>query len=316
MQTQRALCRKWKASITTRIGTPPILVSDPLTIEFNYRKNVTGQLNQGSFRVYNLNRETRRQIEFDRFLTQSAKTVGSNTSLLYNQLNLPFSLMDGFEGGTPTIAFSGNIQKAYSSKQGVDIITQIDCVDGMFGINNSYGDLTVDTPVTTKEIIEFLVGSLNNVEKGYISNLPTVPLPYFSFNGRVFDKIKQLTNGLGSTDQTCADCFIDNGKIHILSINEGFVNRGILVFNADNIIGSPRATGSYIEFDIVYTSDLRLGQIIELQTNINSFINGQYKIVSLSGSGTFGDSQIGSNITTVQVFRPIDFSLIPIFASI
>jgi|WetSurMetagenome_2_1015567.scaffolds.fasta_scaffold81388_3 hypothetical protein len=310
---QQALHRHWQALITARVGVPPILVNDPLTVEFNYRKNITGQLNQGSFRIYNLNQETRRQIEFDRFQTQNASSVGEQATLP-NQLYLPFSFSEGLAPSALTLAFEGNIQKAYSTKQGVDIITQIDCVDGMYGVNNSFDKVVVDSPITTTEVLTMLFGSMKNLQKGFVSDLPSVELPFFSFNGRVFDKMRQLANGGGNSSLTCGDCFIDNGKINILATNEAFIDNGVLVFNADSIIGSPRATGGYIEFDIVLTSELQLAQIIELQTSINSFINGQYKVVGLSGQGTLGDSKVGQNITTVQVFRPIDGNLVPVYS--
>lgn len=315
MQIAQALHFYWQASIVPQVGVPPILIGDPLTIEFNYYKNITGQLNQASLKIYNLNQDTKHQIEFDRFLTQNANSVSGSINAP-NQLYLPCTLSVGFGTSSLGVVFSGNMQKAYSTKQHVDTITQIDLVDGMYSVNNSFTNYTIDSPVTTREVITLLTGSMKNVQQGYISGLPNVQLPFFSFNGRIFDKLRKLSNGNGNSDSTCADCFIDNGKLNILATNEAFTDNGIQEFTDNSILGAPRATGQYIEFDIVFNPQLRLGQIIQLNTRMNAFVSGQYKIVGLTGQCTLGNSKIGSNITTVQVFRPINAELIPVFSGL
>lgn len=305
-----SLTRYWKSEIS--FNGLILTLSHPLTVEFNIRKNITGQLNQATFSIYNLNSTTRQQIEFDRFLTQNAQSINSGIATV-EPLYVPVSFYSGFNMLSMANLFQGNIQQAYSTKNKVDVKTIISCVDGLYGFNNSFSKIDVKTDTNSSNVLSSVLYDLKNLGVGYVTDVVKYGLPYgMSYNGRTIDKLRSLSNGNANDSKTFADFFIDNEKVNILGTYEAFVNKSVTQITGSTMLDAPRRSGQYIELSLIFEPSFQLGQIVNILTSYNSFMSGQYKVVGINHSGVLGGSKSGQCQTTLQLFNPNNVPLIPI----
>ena len=260
-------------------GSEYAVVATPYTLEFDINRNVLSEVNTATFKVYNLGKETRDKIYKDRAdLT------------LYRQL----ILRAGYKGNMPII-FQGNILSADSYKSGTDIITEIICHDGgiatvagfvnqAFGINKSQAEvinsLATQVPLTTWSGIV-----PTSYDKVYKRGL--------SISGNPWQKIKEITNGR---------CFIDCEQIYVLNDYDALEGELALVDSETGLIGAPRKYLEYIEAEMVFEPRIRVGQVIRLESTINRYINGTYKVTGFKHSGTISEAVAGECKTTLHVF--------------
>ena len=255
------------------------VVASPYTLEFDINRNVLSQVNTATFKVYNLGPETR-----DKFYKDRADLT------LYRQL----ILRAGYDGNMP-IVFQGNILSADSYKNGTDIITEIICNDGgiatiagfvnqAFGISKSQSDvingLATQVPLSTWSGI--VPASFAKVYKRGLS-----------ISGSPWQELRKLTNGR---------CFIDCETIYALNDYDAIEGELALVNSETGLISAPRKYREYIEAEMIFEPRIRVGQVIRLESTINRYINGTYKVTGFKHSGTISEAVSGDCKTTMHVF--------------
>jgi len=92
-----------------------VSIASPITLQLNVIRNTLASANTGTFRIYNLKPETRNRIFHDR-----------NSTTVLRKIKVQAGYED--ESPLPTI-FLGDIQTAYSSRQGADWVTEIQAFD-------------------------------------------------------------------------------------------------------------------------------------------------------------------------------------------
>lgn len=265
-------------------ASPPsneiIIIKPPFTIEFDITRNISGSLNNGNIRIYNLGLNTRNKIRKDAWDSDLFRTV---------------VLQAGYGDGPnfPTI-FTGSITHAWSVREGDNFITEIQAFDGGFASQNSNSAVQVPKGTFVEDIINSLVGDLAKlgVSPGQIGRYNGQIARGNSYSGNTADILKEITGG---------GFFIDNGKAHCLRDSECVEGEIKIINSASGLLGTPIRENTILTFPILFEPRLIAGQIIQLQSITGANYNGFYKTSVLHHRGTISQAVAGDAITEVTV---------------
>ena len=253
------------------------IVTDPITINFDIKKQIFQDTNTARITIYNLDNGTRESIYQDRLMleTNREKSV---------------TLLAGY-GNTLTVCLFGHIQQCYSERVGTDMVTTIDVIDP--NILSNYSSVTFEAGTTFKEAIDYLTSQFPDLKQGEVGNfqgefkMPTV------FDGNTFNAINELTGG---------HTFIDNGIINSLNDNECLSNYGAYLVQSDTgLLGTPKRYDAVLEIEMLFEPDIRIGQMVEIVSETQSRFNGQFKVVGLNHNCTISGATSGRRTTKLQL---------------
>lgn len=276
----------------------------PKTIEFSLTRHSLGSANSCNIRVTNLGQKERNNIRQDWSTYSTKRIVQLNAG--YGENNLP-------------LVFSGTIQQAWSYREGVDFITNIDCQDGAFPaslsrINGNEGTFPAGTPMKT--VYEKLISLLDETSLGLIGdsfiyddnkNLQVLQKSK-SYNGNV---MQNLINISGQS------FFIDNGIAYVLNNNEWLNVQGSapIISDASGLLSTPLLEIQTVTFDMIFEAPLKVGQLIQLQSELSPQLSSAilnpaktgpsdnyYKITALRHKALISPAVCGDAITNVEFY--------------
>lgn len=265
-----------------------LTVELPFTIEFDITRKILTSANVAQFRIYNLNTNHRSQIRKNINLTG------------FDDQNRIVQILAGY-GTNLALMFEGYITQAWSVREGMNFITQIECFDGGFAFTNSMSNTTFPALTEQKTVIESLVSDLAGagVKPGVVS--PNAFQGQLSrgnaYSGNTCDLLRQITNG---------NFYIDNGKAFALSDNECISGPITTINAASGLLNTPVREQTIIRFEMLFEPKLLVGQQVTLDSlTADKEINGDYKVVGLKHRGMISDSVCGEAITTVELLQPL-----------
>lgn len=277
-----------------------LVIEPPFTIEFDINRQILSATNAAQIRIYNLSPVNRNMLRFD-FSNYGAPN-NFNTLTLYA----------GYGDNLPVI-FTGNINQAWSVREGVDFITTVQCFDGGLALVNGNIPPGAQFPsgVPMASVYKNLMGYLPNVNFGAIgpsfttnNGNPIITTRANSYSGNAVKVLRELTGNA---------FFIDNGKSYILGNNESILGQVTIVDASTGLLNTPLREQSTVTFDMIFEPGVILGQYIQLYSLTNpalnsannssvNNVNGFYKIVSIKHKGIISPSVCGDAITTLQFF--------------
>lgn len=236
-----------------------ITVRPPMRITFNIEQATTGGLNKANIQIYNLSDSTRAQI------------VKDPTDSVIMQV----TLQAGYVGNIKQI-FKGNITQARNARQGVDFITSIECLDGNEAALSSFTSAAVRGK---NESIQQLVNDMHGVESGKITEQSPLTRAKIMFG----NSWKLLRD---STDPQ-QEVFIHDQRVNILNRNEVLGSTIPIVSPATGLKTTPEKQQQQIVFTTLINPAIRLGEQVSLQSTTARYINGIYKVISISFTGDY-----------------------------
>lgn len=273
-----------KYRITIKIGNENLIIEYPLTVKFNINRNTFASSNTASFQIYNLALQTRNSIFQDRYKIYDYK----------------FITFEAGYGDNLTLCFKGKIQQAYSHREGVDIITDIQAFDidiqsyATKTLVQNYTSKTFDSGTSFKEAYLNMASDMQNLKVGAIGSLegefktPTV------FDETSFFALNKLTG---------EHTFIDNGVLHTLMDNEALGDYGVYVIESSTgLLGTPMRRDAQLEVQMVFEPNIVVGQLVEINSTTDTNFNGQFKVCGINHSGTISGAEAGQRITTLNLF--------------
>ena len=251
-----------------------------ISIEFDIRREALASAQSATFKIYNLSEKLRNQIFKDRY----------NTTL-YRAIQ--------FRAGYPNfmaICFLGNVWYCYSERTSVEFVTEVNCYDGGYGIQNGIVSAQFPGMSTFPRVVSTLAATLPGVSRNPILGAtPSWSNPRGrSFSGNTWKFIQELTGG---------KAFIDNGQLKVLGDNEAFNGVVPVINSAMGLLGSPRRTNAIIECKLVFEPRLSVGQIVKLESITNSIYNGVYKIMGIHHTGIISPAVDHDTTTTVSLWK-------------
>jgi len=256
-----------------------LTIEPPFTIEFDITRNTFSSLNIASIRIYNLSKNNRNNLRKDVTDYNSFRSI---------------ELAAGY-GNALSIIFKGNITQAWSVREGVDFVTQIESFDGGFAAQNGFTNLP-PFPAGTSEftVIATLAQSLPKLSLGAVSQkLFTGTLSRGNaYNGNTLNILKQNWPNT---------VFIDNGKVNCLGNTECLLGQIPIIDSSNGLLETPVLEQTILNFNMIFEPGLIVGQYLQLKslTAPAQFNNSAYKVISLKHRGTISSAICGNAITSV-----------------
>lgn len=256
-----------------------IVIEPPITIAFSIQRHNLASANTMSLQVYNLGVETRNRIFQDRYNPKQYKKI---------------ILQGGYSGMNGFLAtmFVGNIFEAYSERSGSDIITNITSRDGGFDIANSLANFTLSAGTSNRDVVTTLIDQFLKISAGAIGEIPGQKKRGVVCLGNTIELIKRETGN---------KFFIDLEKINVLKDNEVIIGDVPLINSDTGLLGTPQRQDSYLTIDMVFEPRITIGQVIEVQSDIQKQFNGQFKVIGASHAGIISESVGGECRTTLNL---------------
>lgn len=267
--------------------TTPLVIQLPFTVEFDITRNTLTSANVCQIRVYNLNVKNRNLIR------------KNATSYSYPVINV--TLQAGYGNNFPVI-FSGNISQAWSVREGVNFITQMECYDGGFAFITAQTNITIPRGTPYQTVIANLIQSLPNVTIGAIGSYPGVAPKQVTYTGNTIDILNQITGG---------GFFIDKGVGNSLGNSEYTIGVGapFLINASTGLLNTPVLEQNIVRFDMMFEPSLNIGSGVQLNSSTFNNLdaappnfNGFYKITSIKHRGMISETVCGEAITTAEFF--------------
>jgi hypothetical protein len=274
-----------------------LLLTVPLTLEFDVTRNILSSSNKATFRMYNLSQTHRTQIRRDQYNWGTFQKVSLNAG--YGLNNLP-------------VIFNGNISQAWSVRDGTSYITQIECYDGGFDHVNGRTNLSFPKGTSREVIIKSMIESLPQAVTGAIGKYTgDATTRGNAYSGNTIDVLRDLSGG---------GFFIDNGKAHALQDNECLQGEIQTIDSSSGLLGTPVLSETFLSLDILFEPRMLIGQKVTVNSTtadqvtiapargvklaIQGF-NGDYKVIGVSHKGTISGSVCGDARTSLQLTRGI-----------
>lgn len=272
------LGRNYTLEIETSDGGK-LTVTLPFTIEFDITRNTLTSANVCQVRIYNLSLLNRNQIRFN------ASDYGTFRGI---------KLRAGY-GNNLAVIFQGNISQAWSVREGVNFITQIECYDGGFAFANGQTNLQFSAGTLQRDVIRAIMAGLPRVAIGVIGDYPGAIARGNTYSGNATAILADITGG---------GFFVDGGKAYALGTNEfiAAVNGTTVINSQSGLLGTPVVEQTIVRFDIVFEPGLNVGQRILLDSITEANFNGLYKVTGVKQRGMISESVCGAVVTTGEFF--------------
>lgn len=281
-------------------------VSDPFTLEFTVSRNLLSSVNTGYFRIYNLKKDIRNNIYHDVYDVAHPRKINCRA---------------GYENTVLAEIFSGKIKQAKSFRDegATNFITEIECYDDTIQAT-AFSDFTLEpseqVTVDQEMVINRLISDLeiHGLKRGAVSDFSSGKRHY---RGRTIS---------GSTWEALqieseADCFIDNGRIHILKTNDVFEGDLSVISSVTGLLSSPKKSDFLLSLELLFEPGLKVGQQVFIHSDSLELINresivagsairpptnGVYKVIGLEHYGTISGAVGGKCKTTVSLLLNVE----------
>ena len=259
-----------------------ILIQDEarLTCHFTVTRGILSDSNKCTIQIYNLAPTTRSKIFQDAFQINPNKWK--------------FVKLEAGYGDDLTPIFMGRILQAYSFRKGgqTDIITEIQAQAlDMFDCQASY---TFEAGTTFKDALQTMVsGSMPNVKIGNVGNLEGTFQTPTTFDGNAMENISKLTGG---------NAFVDNDQLNVLMSNEVIDVPVPVITQQNGLLDTPNRRDANLEVKMLFEPSIIVGQLMEIQSGVQSDFNGQFKVMGFTHDCTISGAQAGSRTTTVNLY--------------
>lgn len=260
-------------------------VAYPMTLFLDVQRNTLASANKGYFKIMNLKEDTRRKILHDRYDT-----------LTYRQL----VLSAGYESDPKLpIIFQGNILSAYSYRQKQDWVTEIEALDGGFGIIN--GQISSSVPAAqnnARDVIAAAIRTMPNVALGDVGDIapPEVNARGLAVMGNSWDVVNAMAPD--------ASVFVDGERANVIGKNEYIPasDEPFVISSETGMLETPRRFDARLDVKMMFEPRLKIGMLVELQS-LETYYNGLYSVIGVTHRGVISGAVNGELTTIVSVWK-------------
>lgn len=278
--------RTFKMTVQGRSGRT-YTITDPLTVILDVNRRAYGSLNTGTFMVYNLAKASRSDIQYDNAIDAEPRL---------------FKFQAGYESeGYQPIIFSGTLQRALSYREGPNVITEMQVLDGGDAVQYAQVERTRNYPwnpnVELRSLVDLMkphgvtLGSLGTIATGMTATRGV------TWIGSVWDVLRKTAAAQGG--YAC----IDGGKVYLMAQNDALVLPGALPeLNASTgLLDTPRRSGWVVDAQMLFEPRVQLMQALKVVSSVNANINGTYCVQSISHRGIISRARDGGVITALSL---------------
>lgn len=305
-------------------GTQELIIRPQFTININIDRGIFASTNKISLDIYNLSKETRSKIYYDSILHAAVHKkiimyAGYDQNLKYDNTKYIGDILTKNDiqksiNGMPLI-FYGRVTRAYSYRQGVNIITHIEAFD-LPEKNEVDMSTEFKAGTTQKEVFERLAQSLNIDTK----NLKISNDFKFKFskdksysNKTAWDVAKELVASVNDNikkqnkNAALFRLYYDYPDLVVLRDNEYIKEESVLINAETGLLSTPIREGAQVKFTSLFEPAFRCGGTIYLDsTTTETGIGGRLKVVGFKHSGTISPKVCDTLKTEFTCFMGID----------
>jgi hypothetical protein len=243
-----------------------------LRVSFNSTKSIYSGLNNCTLRIFNLEPKKRESI-----------VKYEEESNLYFQVQIRAGYVNDIN-----LLFLGNVLNAYSFKDNVDYVTEINCFEGLFDFQNAYVSSTVKGD--DKEFLKEAIKACKESELGGYTPTGTESVRGKTMIGRAYDVIHKHAIEKNKL------FFVDKNKIFLLNFNE-VVSTDAIKLTSDNILTTPTRKNLMVNVTVLMNPSIELGGLVQLESSFKQ-LNGFYRVETIR---TNFDSDTGSCDQTLKL---------------
>lgn len=241
-----------------------IIIEPPITLQFTINRSTMGTLNSMRLQIMNLSEKTRNKIFQDRFNPKVYKKIILQAG--YNNLSN---------------IFIGNIYNARSFRANTEIVTFIYATDGGFDTANTLSNGTIQKQTSYKDFLVALVNSFPNLKQGKLTEIEGEFRRPAIVNGNSFELIRKYSNN---------KAYIDLETINILNDSDVIEGDVPLLNSETGLLGTPDRADAYLSVETIFEPRIIMGQVIEIQSDVQKKYDGQYKVIGVTHSGIISDA--------------------------
>ena len=263
----------------------------PLTLKFMVNRTLYSGSNEGNFTLLGLSQSARNDIYVDWFL---------------NPLLFQCTLNAGYQSVGPQLSqvFTGNIDVAYTERQGAEQVTHIHALDGGFGA--AVG--TIPNSLVIKKGTSFENGIQQIFAAGFPSSsvrpgkvlVATAPQPPFGSDYTPKGNTMQV---LDSLKPRGGKVFIDNGVVNMLGPDDTLPSTGntLIVNSGTGLLNTPRRYGNMVQATMIFEPTANIGDDVQLASTLNPNVDGPYQVIGVRHEGTISEVESGDAVTVLSL---------------
>lgn len=269
-----------------------------LALHFDINRDTDSLPNSGTFLLYNL-------YDSDRnLLKKYAPIISYDFNSAYS-IDMPTGYtLDDYRSivlsvnkdKKESIIFKGTIIECNSTLQGSEWITQIQCGDGSHAQKFISLDATIEKGGDIKDLIKHLFEN-NKMSAEFKGK------PYASGKAATFSSLIEMLDFAYPNNW-----FIDNEKLNCFGKDSTF-QKATYIISGSKIKKSPEWTKNYLRMEIVFTPELKLGQIVNVDNNAEKSYRGDWELAGIEHRGELGSGakeEPNTEILCVQPRRRFD----------
>lgn len=252
-----------------------IIINYPLMVQFDINRNTFAESNTATFQLFNLEPSTRELMFQDQYRIDRDCFV---------------DFYAGYGDNMPLI-FSGWVLSCYSSKSNTNVITTIKATD--IDIIQSYSSHTFEAGTPKKDVIKTLASDMPNVKLGAIGTVEGALQNRYVVEDLTFTAINKITGN---------HAYIDLNQLNVLQENETLGDINIYKLTSDTgLLGTPERRDIQVIVNAVFSPEILVGQLLEIESSTAPIFNGQFKVVGLQHSGIISGATCGEVTTTLNL---------------
>lgn len=258
--TSTRFIRDFELLIQVRGGQ--VKVAPPMQIAFSADKSIRGGLNKANIQVYNLPEKNRLALVKD----------------AEQQKRIPMQLSVGYKGSLHNV-FKGTVHIGRNERQGADIVTTMESLDGGFDFNTSFTNATVEGG---KRAVDTVLADMTGTTEGKITERPVLSRPKVLVGNSA-----KLIDDMVGPDETW---YIENEQLYIVKDNE-VTSRLIPVVSAETgLISTPTREFVQVTLETLMNPSVKIGGRVSLISSTAPHLNGIYKVETINYKGdNYGD---------------------------
>lgn len=254
-------------------------IGPPFTVEFEINRASASSSQTATFRIYNLAKQTRDQIQKDWFNIADIRAL---------------QFQAGYKDENLSMLFNGTVKQAQSYRRGTNVITEIQGWDGASAMSNGYTLRSITSGIVFSDLLKMLAQDLPGLKGGpIVGRFPGVTKRGSVFAGNTWSYILQLSEGLA---------IIDNNQLKVLNQDEVIAAEVPVITQESGLLESPVRANAMIKVPILFEPRLIVGQIVELRSSVNPIYNGAYKVMGFVHRGIISESVDGERRTDVTLW--------------
>lgn len=291
--------RNYRLTIYPLNSAQPIIIQMPFTVKFSITRSIASNQNPISLEIYNLSEQHRNQIYQDWYVPGDPVNADGSPAVDANGQPLGSNNLI-LEAGYSELyrVFLGRMFEAYSSREGVDIITRILGFDNNVDIVSTQTFATLQSGQTLGQVLTYLAGQFPNLKIGGMGDYSSVFNRPVVLNGVTWDLLKKYSGG---------NVYIDQGKIYLLRDNE-VLDAITTIDDSTGLLETPRREQGILYLTMLFEPSLQVGQQVKVASSIQQSYNGTYRVNGISHRGMISEAVCGRLVTVLELLAPNQFN--------